>query len=113
MLKQNLQKKTIVGKGGQIIGRILLIWFLESHVTITVHKIIAREIKNGSSNEKVQVYSCVMPGANCCIVGYGSSRRQKGLGIFKLPKGINENYKKWREGWLKVVLRAREADAGF
>ena len=54
-----------------------------------------------------------MPGANCCIVDCGSSRRQKGLGIFKLPKAINESYKKWREGWLEVILRTREADADF
>ena len=54
-----------------------------------------------------------MPGTNCCIADCGSSRRQKGLGIFKLPKAINESYKKWREGWLEVILRTREADADF
>ncbi|XP_057304847.1 uncharacterized protein LOC130644899 [Hydractinia symbiolongicarpus] len=55
----------------------------------------------------------MMPGANCCIVGCGSSRRLGGIGIFKVPKVINENYKKWREDWLNVVMKSRVVDQLF
>ena len=38
-----------------------------------------------------------MPGVNCAIVGCGTSRRTKGIGIFKLPAAKNDKYKRWRE----------------
>ena len=31
-----------------------------------------------------------MPGVNCAIVGCGTSRRTKGIGIFKLPAAKND-----------------------
>ena len=40
-----------------------------------------------------------MPGVNCATVGCGTSRRTKGIGIFKLPAAKNDKYKKWREEW--------------
>ena len=41
-----------------------------------------------------------MPGENCCVVGCGSCRRHKGLGIFKLPaKSTDENDKSKNEDW--------------
>ncbi|XP_066925034.1 uncharacterized protein [Clytia hemisphaerica] len=54
-----------------------------------------------------------MPGSNCCIVGCGSSRRIKGIGIFKLPKATNEVNKQWRDDILGIILRTRQLDADF
>ena len=51
-----------------------------------------------------------MPGANCSIYGCNTSRKQHGVGIFKLPKAINDKYKEWREGWLKVITKTRVLD---
>jgi len=35
-----------------------------------------------------------MPGDNCAVFGCGSSRRTKGIGIWKLPAPRNDEYKK-------------------
>lgn len=55
----------------------------------------------------------MMPGANCCVVGCGVSRRSKGVGIFKVPKAINENHKKWRDDWLAIIMKTRVVDSSF
>lgn len=49
-----------------------------------------------------------MPGENCCIVGCGTSRRTKGIGIFKLPSLAVE--KEWREKWLQQITKSRVLD---
>ena len=54
-----------------------------------------------------------MPGANCSVVGCGTSRRSKGVGIFKVPKGINEEYVRWREDWLNIIKKTRTLDQAF
>lgn len=51
-----------------------------------------------------------MPGENCCIVGCGTSRREKGIGIFSIP---NKKYPEWREAWIKQLKRFREPDTKF
>ena len=52
-----------------------------------------------------------MPGKNCCIVGCGSCRRVKGIGIFKLPAAHVD--KNWREHWLAEVKKTRTVDKHF
>ena len=52
-----------------------------------------------------------MPGKNCSIVGCGSCRRSKGIGIFKLPSA--ETNEKWREEWLGEIKKTRVMDANF
>lgn len=49
-----------------------------------------------------------MPGDNCAFNGCGTSRRTKGVGIFKVPKD-----KKWRSEFLNVLTKYREKDDGF
>ena len=44
-----------------------------------------------------------MPGENCAVFGCGSSRRKKGIGIWKLPKAKDESYAKWRDEWLGEI----------
>ena len=52
-----------------------------------------------------------MPGINCSILGCGSSRRMKGIGIFQIPA---ENvHKEWRERWLSEITKSRVVDADF
>ena len=52
-----------------------------------------------------------MPGDNCCIPLCGSSRRTKGLGIFKLPSKEKKYRQEWRKNWLNAILKIREMDA--
>ena len=49
-----------------------------------------------------------MPGDNCCIPLCGSSRRTKGLGIFKLPSTSKTYRQEWRKKWLDAILKTRE-----
>ena len=52
-----------------------------------------------------------MPGDNCCVVGCGSSRRTKGIGIFKLPaENVNPG---WRKEWLSEITKTRVIDKLF
>lgn len=52
-----------------------------------------------------------MPGANCSIFGCATSRKTKGISIFKIPSGDDEKSAKIRDEWIKVVCRDREIDA--
>ena len=54
-----------------------------------------------------------MPGVNCAVVGCGTSRRTKGIGIFKLPAAKNDKYKRWREEWLSEITKTRVIDKAF
>lgn len=54
-----------------------------------------------------------MPGDNCAVFGCGTSRRTKGIGIWKLPCPRNAEYKKWREEWLNELKKTREVDRAF
>ena len=54
-----------------------------------------------------------MPGANCSIAGCSTSRRHKGISIFKIPKAKSEvpEYIKWREDLINVIARDRVIDS--
>ena len=52
-----------------------------------------------------------MPGENCCVVNCGTSRRTKGVGIFKLPSVESNN--EWCKRWLAEILKTRVADRDF
>ena len=54
-----------------------------------------------------------MPGENYSILGCGSCRRTKGLGIFKLPAAKDSEHKTWREAWLSEITKTREKDSYF
>ena len=49
-----------------------------------------------------------MPGENCCVVGCGTNRRHKGVGIFKLPSEEN-----WRTKFLNEITKSRDLDKHF
>ena len=51
-----------------------------------------------------------MPGVNCAVVGCGTSRRTKGIGILKLPAAKNAKYRRWREEWLSEITKTRVID---
>jgi len=55
----------------------------------------------------------VMPGDNCSVFGCGSSRRTKGIGIWKLPKATDDAHRKWRETWLGEIKKTRVLDQDF
>ncbi|XP_044165858.1 uncharacterized protein LOC122949872 [Acropora millepora] len=50
-----------------------------------------------------------MPGENCAILGCGSRRRTKGIGIWKSPAPKDEAHKKW----LQRITRSRDMDRHF
>lgn len=54
-----------------------------------------------------------MPGDNCSVVGCGSCRRSKGIGIWKLPAARNAEYRKWRQDWLNELTKYRVVDKDF
>lgn len=54
-----------------------------------------------------------MPGDNCSVFGCGTSRKTKGIGIWKLPAPRNAEYKKWRELWLNELTKTRVVDNDF
>jgi len=54
-----------------------------------------------------------MPGDNCAVFGCGTSRKTKGIGIWKLPLAKDEAHKKWREAWLGEITKTRVMDPIF
>ena len=54
-----------------------------------------------------------MPGANCAIVNCSSSRKDKGVGIFKVPTGKDDESKKWRAEMLNIITKDRVVDELF
>ena len=54
-----------------------------------------------------------MPGENCAILGCGSRRRTKGIGILKRPAPKDQAHKKWRNEWLQQITRSRDMDPHF
>ena len=52
-------------------------------------------------------------GENCSILGCGSCRRSKGIGIWKLPKPKDEAHKKWQNEWLQQITQSRDVDRHF
>ena len=51
-----------------------------------------------------------MPGANCSVKGCSTSRRTKGISIFKISKASNVTQEKWRNELMNVITRDREID---
>ena len=54
-----------------------------------------------------------MPGDNCSVVGCGTCRKTKAIGIWKLPAPRNDAYRKWRQDWLNVLKKYRVTDNSF
>ena len=52
-----------------------------------------------------------MPGENCCVVNCSTSRRTKGIGIFKIPSA--KRYPEWRKEWLNSITKTRVVDENF
>ena len=51
-----------------------------------------------------------MPGENCAIVGCSTSRRNKGISFFKVPKPNNDVNKKWGDDLINAITKDREVD---
>ena len=53
-----------------------------------------------------------MPGANCAFSGCFTSRytKHKDIDIFKLPSRSGDFYKQWKNDFLSVLCKYREAD---
>ena len=49
-----------------------------------------------------------MPGGNCAVIGCGSCRRTKAIGIFKLPSAKDDNHKRWRDEWVVAKTKTPE-----
>lgn len=55
-----------------------------------------------------------MPGANCSIYGCSTSRKSKGISIFKVPSSGNDEYNtQCREKIVNIITKSREIDAGL
>ncbi|XP_022778905.1 uncharacterized protein LOC111320515, partial [Stylophora pistillata] len=54
-----------------------------------------------------------MPGDNCPVVGCGTCRKTKGIGIWKLPAPRDETNREWREDWLHELKKYRVTDSNF
>ncbi|XP_065649371.1 uncharacterized protein LOC136078177 [Hydra vulgaris] len=56
-----------------------------------------------------------MPGATCSITNCGTSRRTKGIGIFKLPYSnpADPAHQNWRSEWLNSITKGRVIDQQF
>ena len=52
-----------------------------------------------------------MPGENCAISDCKTSRRDKGVAFFKIPKEKNEFTKKWASELINIVTKDRVVDA--
>ena len=51
-----------------------------------------------------------MPGENCSIFGCSTSRRNKDLGIFKVPLPNSDVNKKWRSELINIITKDRVVD---
>ena len=54
-----------------------------------------------------------MPGTNCSIFGCGTSRKHKGVPIFKVPSCNNESSWKWRKKLVHIITKDRVIDANL
>ena len=54
-----------------------------------------------------------MPGENSAVLGCGSPRRTKVIGIWKRPAPEDEAHKKWSNEWLQQITRSRDMDRHF
>ena len=51
-----------------------------------------------------------MPGENCDIFGCSTSRKNKGISIFKVPLPNNEFNKKWNRDLINIIKKDRQVD---
>ena len=51
-----------------------------------------------------------IPGENCAIFGCSTSRRNKGISIFKVPLPNNEFNKKWNRDLINIITKDRQVD---
>ena len=51
-----------------------------------------------------------MPGANCSIFGCSTSRKSKGIAIFRIPTADDEYSTEWRNKIVAIITRDREID---
>ena len=75
----------------------LLLWFLRGRVVLTLHSQNTTAVVFQSKSEVYHDYFSLKTGENCAILGCGSCRRTKGIGIWKLPAPKDEAHKKWRD----------------
>ena len=54
-----------------------------------------------------------MPGINITVAGCATSRRKRGIVIWKVPAPKNERHKEWRQKWLNEVRKTRSLCAEF
>ena len=54
-----------------------------------------------------------MQGVNCSVTQCGSSRRTKGISLFKFPSAKTEALKTWRKELLSIITRGRVVDKHF
>lgn len=54
-----------------------------------------------------------MPGENCSVYGCGTSRKHKGVSIWKLPSASNSFNSEWRAKLLNLITRDRLMDESF
>ena len=54
-----------------------------------------------------------MPGANCSVIQCGSSRKTKGISVFKLSSPKTEALKTWRKELLSIITRDRVVGKDF
>ena len=54
-----------------------------------------------------------MPGANCSILNCNTSRKHKGISIFKVPSEDDDFNKQWRENLVKIITKDRVIDASL
>ena len=48
-----------------------------------------------------------MPGENCAIFGCSTSRRHKGVSIFKIPVAKDEENKNWVRQLINIVTKGQ------
>lgn len=54
-----------------------------------------------------------MPGANCSIYGCSTSRKTKGIAIFRIPTGNDEYNTSWRNKIVAIITKDREIDSSL
>ena len=72
-----------------------------------------KQSKEADIPRETQFCPLKMTGENCAIPKCGTSRRNKGIGIFKVPAANNEFNKKWSQDLINIILKYRERDASL
>ena len=95
-------------KRGKLQRMTSLFRFQPGHVIPTVHNSgVSQKSKFESKilvlavEFAVNLSNIVMPGDNCFMFGCGTSRKTKGVGIWKLPNAKDEDHKKMEGKWAR------------